>query len=72
MKAVAECCKKHHVRSQLSVERYMKCGIGVCGHCAMGGWLSCVDGPSIDGEEALANPAFGLYHTDRAGRKIRY
>lgn len=72
MKAVAECCKRHGVKSQLSVERYMKCGIGVCGHCAMGGWLSCWDGPSIDGEEALANPEFGMFHKDRAGRKIKY
>ena len=72
MKAVAEMAKKYGTRSQLSVERYMKCGFGVCGHCAMGGWLACYDGPSIDGEEALANPAFGVYHTDKAGRKIRY
>lgn len=72
MKAVAEMAKKYNTRSQLSVERYMKCGFGVCGHCAMGGWLACIDGPSIDGEEALANPAFGAYHTDKAGRKIRY
>ncbi|MCL6089395.1 MAG: dihydroorotate dehydrogenase electron transfer subunit [Candidatus Marsarchaeota archaeon] len=72
MKAVAEACKKHGVKSQLSVERYMKCGFGVCGHCAMGSWLSCIDGPSIDGEEALENPAFGAYHVDKAGRKIRY
>jgi len=72
MKAVAEMAKKYGIKSQLSVERYMKCGIGVCGHCAMGGWLSCVDGPSMDGEEALANLEFGVLRTDRAGRKIRY
>ena len=72
MKAVAEMAKKYGVKSQLSVERYMKCGIGVCGHCAMGGWLSCIDGPSMDGEEALANPEFGVFRTDRAGRKIKY
>ncbi len=72
MKAVAECCLKHGVRSQLSVERYMKCGFGVCGHCAMGGWLSCIDGPTIDGKDALANPAFGAYHIDKAGRRIKY
>lgn len=72
MKAVAECCKKYGVKCQLSVERYMKCAIGVCGHCAMGDWLSCWDGPTIDGLEALKNKSFGNYHTDRAGRKIMY
>ncbi len=72
MKAVALACQKSGVRSQLSVERYMKCGFGVCGHCAMGGWLSCIDGPTIDGEAALANPEFGAFHSDKAGRKIKY
>jgi len=71
MHAVAIACKKRHVRCQLSVERYMKCGFGVCGHCAMGCWLSCIDGPTIDGEEALANPEFGKCYVDKAGRKIK-
>lgn len=72
MKAVAEACAKRGIPSQLSVERYMKCGFGVCGHCAMGGWLSCFDGPTLDGEEALANPEFGKIHKDRAGRPVKY
>ena len=29
----------------LSLERRMKCGIGHCGHCAVGTRLCCVDGP---------------------------
>jgi NAD(P)H-flavin reductase len=29
----------------LSLERRMKCGIGHCGHCAVGMHLCCVDGP---------------------------
>jgi len=32
-------------RVHLSLERRMKCGIGRCGHCAVGGLLCCVDGP---------------------------
>lgn len=71
MKAVAQAAKKHNVPCQLSVERYMKCGFGVCGHCAMGGWLSCIDGPTIDGEEALKNKEFGNLACDRAGRKTK-
>ncbi len=72
MEAVARACQKAGVPSQLSVERYMKCGFGVCGHCAMGGWLSCWDGPAIWGADALANPEFGKYHKDKAGRHINY
>lgn len=29
----------------LSLERRMKCGVGRCGHCAVGTLLCCVDGP---------------------------
>jgi dihydroorotate dehydrogenase electron transfer subunit len=69
MKAVAEVAKEHNIRSQLSVERYMKCGIGICGHCAMNSWLSCIDGPTIDGEDALKYPDFGSCHCDQSGKK---
>ncbi len=31
--------------AQLSYERYMRCGLGVCGSCARKGWLVCRDGP---------------------------
>ena len=29
----------------VSTERNMKCGIGLCGHCQMGAWFVCKDGP---------------------------
>ena len=36
-------------RVQVSAERYMKCGIGVCGSCNLGKYLVCRDGPVFDG-----------------------
>jgi NAD(P)H-flavin reductase len=27
------------------MERHMECGIGLCGHCQMGGRFVCKDGP---------------------------
>lgn len=35
----------------LSLERRMKCGIGRCGHCAVGTRLCCVDGPVFSSAE---------------------
>ncbi len=32
-------------RIHLSLERRMQCGTGVCGHCAVGTLLCCIDGP---------------------------
>jgi dihydroorotate dehydrogenase electron transfer subunit len=34
--------------AQLSYEGIMRCGFGVCGTCARGGWLVCRDGPVRD------------------------
>ncbi len=35
-------------RIRLSMERNMKCGIGLCGHCQVRELFLCVDGPVID------------------------
>lgn len=35
-----------HIR--VSLERNMKCGIGLCGHCQLGPLLICRDGPIVD------------------------
>ncbi len=37
--------QSHGLPCQLSYEAYMRCGIGVCGSCAVGGCLVCRDGP---------------------------
>jgi NAD(P)H-flavin reductase len=33
---------------QVSLERNMQCGIGLCGHCQLGPLLVCRDGPVVD------------------------
>ncbi|NJD98801.1 dihydroorotate dehydrogenase electron transfer subunit [Thermococcus sp. LS1] len=38
---------------QVSAERYMKCGIGVCGSCNLGPYLVCRDGPVFDGSKLM-------------------
>jgi dihydroorotate dehydrogenase electron transfer subunit len=43
--AVEELARDHSLPAQLSYERYMRCGFGVCGSCVQAGWLVCRDGP---------------------------
>jgi len=43
--AVERLARRYHLPAQLSYERYMRCGFGVCGSCARKGWLVCRDGP---------------------------
>ncbi len=57
------------LKVQFSLERYMKCGIGLCGSCALGPYLVCRDGPVFTEKEIEKMPEFGRYMRDAAGRK---
>jgi dihydroorotate dehydrogenase electron transfer subunit len=37
--------EKHHVHMEASLERLMRCGIGICGSCMIGKYRVCKDGP---------------------------
>jgi NAD(P)H-flavin reductase len=37
---------------RISLERNMRCGIGWCGHCQLGPWLLCRDGPVVPYRDA--------------------
>jgi NAD(P)H-flavin reductase len=37
---------------RLSLERNMRCGTGLCGHCQLGPLLTCRDGPVVGLDEA--------------------
>jgi NAD(P)H-flavin reductase len=32
-------------RTYVTLERHMECGIGLCGHCQLGRYFVCKDGP---------------------------
>lgn len=52
---------------QASLERMMKCGVGICGSCCMGEDLVCRDGTVFDGDHLLSNKEFGHFHRNKAG-----
>jgi dihydroorotate dehydrogenase electron transfer subunit len=60
------------VPTQLSLERYFKCGIGICGHCTMdpSGVRVCMEGPVFNDETIRGISEFGRYWRDASGRKI--
>jgi dihydroorotate dehydrogenase electron transfer subunit len=45
LEGVALLAQAWNLAAQLSYERTMRCGFGVCGSCACHGWLVCKDGP---------------------------
>ena len=56
-----------NLRTQLSVERYMKCGFGICGQCTLSGKLVCQDGPVFTAQELNQLAEFGRVHRDASG-----
>jgi dihydroorotate dehydrogenase electron transfer subunit len=56
---------------QASLERYMKCGFGICGQCCIGeGLRVCHDGPTFDKKTLKKINDFGKYKKDASGKKI--
>ncbi len=53
----------------LSLERYMKCGTGLCGSCDIGGYRVCTDGPVFSYKE-LEKTDFGKMRRTSSGKRI--
>lgn len=47
-------------RIYMSMERHMKCGVGLCGHCNIGPYYVCRDGPVFDFETLRNIPESGV------------
>ena len=67
MTKVVKICHEASVASEVSLERYMKCAVGVCGQCCMDGLRVCADGPVFDGEQLLNAKDFGFRKLDKSG-----
>lgn len=52
---------------QASLERMMKCGVGICGSCCIGSDLVCHDGTVFDGKKLLSMTEFGHSYRNKAG-----
>ncbi len=70
MRRAVDICLEKKIPCQASLERYMKCGMGVCGSCAIdpSGLLVCKDGPIFTAEQ-LAGSEFGEYSRTKSGAK---
>jgi dihydroorotate dehydrogenase electron transfer subunit len=59
---------------QLLLERYMRCGVGVCGSCACGGKRVCTEGPAFTYQQILDDAGmaedFGRRKKDLTGARV--
>jgi len=52
---------------QASLERMMKCGVGICGSCCVNDDLVCRDGTVFDGQHLAKNSEFGHFERTKSG-----
>ena len=71
MKKLFEICS--NISFQASLERYIKCGIGICGQCCVDNGLRvCKEGPVFDNKLLRNIEDFGVFKRNAAGIKIKF
>ena len=67
-----ETTEKLKIPMQASLERFMKCGVGLCGQCCLDplGYRTCLEGPVFHSEILRKLSDFGKYRRDPSGQKI--
>ena len=70
MKKVFKICEDYATECQASLERYMKCGFGVCGQCCIDDLMVCKDGPVFNSELLRKLAEFGVFERDESGSKV--
>jgi len=71
MRNILNVCVERKIPCQLSLERYMKCGIGVCGSCMLAEYRVCKEGPVFSGR-MLWGTEFGSRTRDACGTLKRF
>lgn len=72
MKRVVELSNQNSLPVQASLERYMKCGIGICGSCCLDSSLVCQDGTVFNEKQLSKMLDFGISYRDKDGQKVSY
>ena len=69
--ALLDLAEEYDVDCQFALERYMKCGIGLCGSCCLDGPGSrvCVEGPVFSRDQLSRITEFGKPHRGPTGAR---
>ncbi|MEM3579123.1 MAG: dihydroorotate dehydrogenase electron transfer subunit [Candidatus Bathyarchaeia archaeon] len=69
-RAVLDYAERFGVYAEASLERLMRCAIGICGSCTIGGYRVCKDGPvfNVDQLKTVKNE-FGVWKRDFNGKR---
>lgn len=71
MHKIFELAKKQGIKIQASLERIIRCGVGLCGSCSFGPYRVCNDGPVFTSSQLEKVDEFGRVKRDFSGRPIQ-
>ena len=71
LSSLAKLISRYSIPLQVSLERYMKCGVGLCGHCIINnqGARVCLEGPVFN-IKSLKDSDFGRLKRDSTGKHL--
>ena len=72
LRAIVDMAQREKIKCQCSLERYMKCGIGLCGSCQCGKYTVCGDGPVFLASELAMLEDFGKWKRDASGKIVKF
>jgi dihydroorotate dehydrogenase electron transfer subunit len=70
MAKVFDICEAHGMPCQVSLERYMRCGFGVCGACVCGHAVVCMDGPVFGSKDLRTMADFNTRALLKTGKPV--
>jgi dihydroorotate dehydrogenase electron transfer subunit len=71
IRKVFELAEEHRTNLEASLERLMRCAIGLCGSCTIGKYRVCTDGPVFTSKQLReVKTEFGNSKRDLTGRRI--
>ena len=71
MRKVLDLAEKHKIALEASLERLMRCAIGLCGSCVVGKYRVCRDGPVFTASQLReVEKEFGILKRDFNGKRI--
>jgi dihydroorotate dehydrogenase electron transfer subunit len=71
MQKVFDLAEKHGIALEASLERLMRCAIGLCGSCVVGKYRVCRDGPVFTASQLReVKKEFGILKRDFNGKRI--
>jgi len=70
MAKVFDLCEAHGIPCQVSLERYMRCGFGICGACVCGHAVVCMDGPVFGSKDLRTMADFNTRALLKTGKPV--